>query len=330
MTIRRVTSSEVAAAAGVSRATVSYVMNPMSRYAVSETTRQRVLDAAARLGYSPSMSARALRGKRDLVLAIVPDWPIGHATSRFFSAIADEMQARGLTFLIRYARSDTDAHELLWRSLSPAAVLSFVEIHPDKIARAREEGISITMGVFDRAHDPANHIELPEEATGRVQAEHLFARGRRRLGIALPADPRLASFVEPRRQGVREWCERRGLDAPVERVVTMTPDAARRAVEDFVAGGVDGVCCYNDELAVAILSGARQAGVAVPSQLAVIGVDDDPVAALVEPALTSIRLDDPAKAARIAEAIVAGINGDDLADLTEETSTITVIQRQST
>jgi len=112
--------------------------------------------------------------------------------------------------------------------------------------------------------------------------------------------------------------------------VTMTPDGARRAVEDLVAEGVDGVCCYNDELAVAILSGARQLRVAVPSQLAVIGVDDDPVAALVEPALTSIRLDDPAKAARIAEAIVAGINGDDLADLTEETSTITVIQRQST
>jgi DNA-binding LacI/PurR family transcriptional regulator len=305
-------------------------MNPMNGYAVSERTRLRVLEAAASLGYSPSMSARVLRGKRDLVLAIVPDWPIGHSTSRFFSFLAAEMEARGLTFLIRYARNETTAYEMLWRSMSPAAVLSFVEIPPEMVARAREEGISVTTGVFDRAHDATHHVELPEEATGRVQVEHLFATGRRRLAIALPPDPRLMPFVRPRTQGVREGCETLGLDPPVERMVAMTPEDARRAVEEFVAAGVDGVCCYNDELAVAMLSGARQVGIPVPDQLAVIGVDDDPVAALTDPALTTIRLDDGAKAARIADAILAGIKGDDLADLPEESSAITLVRRGST
>ena len=320
----------MARAAGVSRATVSYVMNPMNRYSVSDGTRQRVLEAAANLGYSPSISARALRGKRDLVLAIVPDWPIGHATSRFLSAIAEEVQARGLTFLIRYARSDSESHELLWRSMSPAAVLSFVEIPPDKVERAHDEGISITMSVFDRSHDATHHVELPEEATGRVQAEHLFEIGRRRLAIALPPDARLAPFVQPRTQGVREGCANLGLEPPVERVVEMTPEGARAAVAEFVAAGVDAVCCYNDELAVAVVSGAKQLGIPVPGRLAIIGVDDDPIAALIDPALTTISLDQPAKAARIADAILAGINGDDLADLPEDSSAITLIRREST
>ena len=324
------TSSAVALAAGVSRATVSYVMNPMSGYTVSENTRQRVLEAAASLGYTPSISARVLRGKRDLVLAIVPDWPIGHSSSRFLSFLAEEVQARGLTFLIRYAGSATSSHEMLWRSLSPAAVLSFVEIQPDMVARARDEGISVTMGVFDRSHEATHHVELPEEATGRVQVEHLFATGRRKLAIALPGDPRLAPFVNPRAEGVRAGCEILGLDPPVERVVSMTPEDARTAVEEFAAAGVDGVCCYNDELAVAILSGARQLRIPVPARLAVIGVDDDPIAALTDPPLTSLRLDDAARAARIADALFAGINGDSLADLPEDLSAIALIRREST
>jgi len=305
-------------------------MNPLNRYTVAEETRQRVLEAAAALGYSPSMSARALRGKRELVLAIIPDWPIGHSTSRFLSSLAEEMSARGLTFMVRYSSDDVAAHELLWRSMAPAAVLSFVEISAEKVDRARAEGISVTMAFFDRRHETANQIELPEDATGRVQVEHLVATGRRRLAIALPLDERLAAFVVPRTEGVRDGCADLGLVAPVEITVALTPEDGRRAVEDLISQGIDGVCCYNDELALAIVAGAAACGIVVPDELAVIGVDDDPVAAMYNPALSTVRLDVEHKAARIADAIVAGIKGDELTELLDDREGITVIRRRTT
>src|SRR4051812_43365688 len=77
---RRATSADVAREAGVSRATVSYVLNDTPHQKIPEATRRRVLEAAARLGYAPSAAARTLRtGRSDVVLGMLPDWPIGPA-----------------------------------------------------------------------------------------------------------------------------------------------------------------------------------------------------------------------------------------------------------
>ena len=74
----RVTAADVAARAGVSRATVSYVLNDTPHQVIPETTRERVRAAAAELGYTPSVAARALMtGRSDIVLLLLPEWPIG-------------------------------------------------------------------------------------------------------------------------------------------------------------------------------------------------------------------------------------------------------------
>src|SRR3954447_18722682 len=75
---RRPTGADVARQAGLSRATVSYVLNDTAHQPIPERTRQRVLAAAAELGYTPSAAARTLSsGRSDLVLLLLPDWPIG-------------------------------------------------------------------------------------------------------------------------------------------------------------------------------------------------------------------------------------------------------------
>src|SRR4051794_41190218 len=77
---RRITSADVAREAGVSRTTVSYVLNETPHQKIPDATRQRVLDAVARLEYAPSAAARALQsGRSDVVLCLLPDWPIGPA-----------------------------------------------------------------------------------------------------------------------------------------------------------------------------------------------------------------------------------------------------------
>src|SRR5437868_2690064 len=80
---RRVTSTQVAERSGVSRATVSYVLNETPNQAIPEGTRRRVMEAAEELGYTPYAPARVLRsGRSDVILFLIPEWPIGPAIAR--------------------------------------------------------------------------------------------------------------------------------------------------------------------------------------------------------------------------------------------------------
>src|ERR671932_2290978 len=120
---RRVTSADVAREAGVSRATVSYVLNAVPHQKIAEATRQRILEAAARLGYAPSAAARAMRsGRSDIVLCLLPDWPIGPTVGGFLEHLSAALAADGLTLLAHpRARGDRPVGEL-WKTVNPAAV----------------------------------------------------------------------------------------------------------------------------------------------------------------------------------------------------------------
>ena len=88
---KRPTATDVARRAGVSQATVSYVMNNTPHQVIPETTRQRVLAAAVELGYTPSAAARMLvSGRSDVVLLLLPDWPIGLGVA----SLLDELSRR--------------------------------------------------------------------------------------------------------------------------------------------------------------------------------------------------------------------------------------------
>ena len=112
---RRITSADVARLAGVSRATVSYVLNDTPRQSISADTRNRVLDAAATLGYAPSAAARALRtGRSDVVLCLLPDWPIGSEVGSLLGFVSTALAREGLTFVVHPGnREDRPISELL-------------------------------------------------------------------------------------------------------------------------------------------------------------------------------------------------------------------------
>ena len=98
MPVKRITSSDVARAAGVSRATVSFVLNDKPGMRITEETRRRVLEAARELDYRPHASARSLAaGRSDVVLLAIPDLPIGAGISRFVEELATALAAYGLT-----------------------------------------------------------------------------------------------------------------------------------------------------------------------------------------------------------------------------------------
>jgi DNA-binding LacI/PurR family transcriptional regulator len=308
---RRVTSADVAREAGVSRATVSYILNGTGNQPIRESTRRRVLDAARTLGYTPSAAARTLRrGRSDLVVCLLPDFPMGPTLGGFLHDLTDCFTARSMTFVI-YPIPDGASSARLWKALSPAALIALAPFRDEDAELFESLGLPVAEVVYGTVHHKLPQVILPNNRFGRLQAEYLAGRGHQRLGYAYPDDARLALFAEPRLAGVRQACLELNLPAPVTCKVGWDPDSAGAALRAWLGAEVPAtaVCAYNDEVALALLSAAREMGIGVPGDLAVIGVDDIPLAVLGRPALTTVSTNLRPYAEQLAELIVAAVNG---------------------
>ncbi|MCW2810419.1 MAG: DNA-binding transcriptional regulator, LacI/PurR family [Friedmanniella sp.] len=310
---RRPTAADVARHAGLSRATVSYVLNNTPHQVIPEPTRQRVQKAAAELGYVPSAAARALSsGRSDVVLLLLPDWPIGPSVGALLEHLSTALADQGFTF-VAHPRSAGRPVSEVWKALTPAAVITFEELDDIESARLRTAGVELAVALFGGSRG-GRAMDLPEQRTGRLQAEHLAAVGHRHLGYAWPADPRVLAFAQPRLEGVRQACAELGLPEPVVHPVALGPDGATAAVADWLAAepAVTGVCAYNDEVALTVMAGVRRQGRQVPGDLAVIGVDNIAAGAVSWPTLTTVEVDQASVARYIAGAISSKIAGEPL------------------
>ncbi|WP_309135102.1 LacI family DNA-binding transcriptional regulator [Cellulomonas sp.] len=285
---RRVTSKDVAREAGVSQSTVSYVLNDTPNQSISQATRERVRDAAASLGYAPSAAARALRrGSTDTVLAILPDVPVGDALISLVRGLTEVLEPHGHNVVSRRQR-DSGSLRALWRELMPAAIANLAAFPAQEEEAIEAAGIPVIGVSLDG--EPGRTVRVPQDVIGRMQAEHLVRRGHRHLAFAAPTDTHLLGFARGRLAGVRQACEAHGLPAPVVVDVPLHVDAAARAVRRMRERDepVTGVCAYNDEVALAVLAGLRTSGLAVPEDVAVVGVDNLVAGRLAAPPLTSV------------------------------------------
>jgi DNA-binding LacI/PurR family transcriptional regulator len=306
-----VTATDVARAAGVSQATVSYVLNNAPNQTIPEQTRQRVLAAVQELGYTPSAAARALRrGRSDSVLLILPDWPIGATVSALIEHVSLELERHGLHALVRRLGAEQPLMTL-WREIEPAALIALGPLGAPEGALMEASGVPVVRALTSAADAPNDVFVVPQELTGALQVQHLAARGHRRIGYAAPRDQRLHGFLHLRLDGARRECLDLGLDAPVVEELELDVDSAKRAVERWrqLDQPVTAVCAYNDDYAFALLAGMRELDLAAPEDLAIIGVDNVPLAAFAYPPLTTVDQNIPLIAAHLAQVVVDQIAG---------------------
>jgi len=300
--VKRVTSEDVARLAGVSRTTVSFVLNGKSIWSIPEETRNRVLDAARQLAYRPRASARALAaGRSDIVLLAVPDLPIGSGISRFIEELAAALAGHGLTLVTHLDAAHGRPLPDVCATLEASVVTALESFSDEMAGELHRAGAQVVLPVQDPS--PA----MTE--VGRVQAAHLLSLGCRRLGYALPAEMAGQPMARQRLAGVQLACAAADAGPPVVMEVGLDAASAERAVAGWLASSVTGVCAFNDEYAMAVLAGARARGLAVPGDMAVVGVDDIPVARLAAPPLTTVVFDLHEAGRHRAEAIVAGLEG---------------------
>ncbi len=293
----RATISDVASEAGVHSSTVSRILNGHAGTTVRPATRERVLAAAERLGYRPSVLARGLRLQRTLILGmLVPD-----ITNPFFSSIIkgaeDAARERGYNLILCNSEDEPEREASCLHALRENQVdgllIASSRMADETIAELREEGYPFVLlnRATDSTGDLAVVVDNRAAAVGAVG--YLAALGHRRVGHI--AGPRDTTTGVERREGYRTGVLAHGLADEPELVVeadAFSVEAGHRALGIMLDGPArpTAVFAANDLIAIGMLQRLREAGTPVPSGLSIVGFNDIPLAGLLEPALTTVRV----------------------------------------
>ncbi|WP_055477912.1 LacI family DNA-binding transcriptional regulator [Sphaerimonospora mesophila] len=293
--MRRPTLEAVAARAGVSRATVSRVVN--GRLTVTPQIREAVLRAVDELGYVPNSAARSLVTQRTGSIALVVSEPPTRVFSEdpmFATVIRSaslELEAADRQVVLMLAGS-TKSHARIERYIAGGHVdgVMLISMHGADPLPAAITRMGVPVVSYGR---PAVPVPLPyvdnDNVGGAEKAvRHLLERGRRR--IATIAGPQDMIGGQDRLTGYRDAlraCDRRSIVAVGDFTRESGAVAMRHLLEDDPA--LDAVFVANDLMAIGALQTLRQAGRRVPDDVAVVGFDDIEAARYTEPPLTTIR-----------------------------------------
>lgn len=279
----------VAAAAGVSIATVSRVVQGSS--AVSDRTREKVLEAIDRLDYMPLAAARSLAVRHHEALGLV----LPELSGPYFSELlmGFEEAAAGLDLSVVLALVEPDRpldgprFTRLAAGVDGVAVLG--GLLPDAVLRraARQKPLLVVAG---EGADGFEHLAAENLTSARELTAHLV-RDHGRTRPVFAGDPDIAPDVRQRFDGFAEALREHGLEVSPPLGGGLRESDGTAAAERLLADGLpaDAVVCANDEIALALTARLADAGVRVPEDLAVTGWDDVMAARYVRPGLTTVR-----------------------------------------
>jgi DNA-binding LacI/PurR family transcriptional regulator len=293
----KVTLERVAQLAGVSRATASRVLTANPR--VSEESRRAVERAAAKLGYVPNHAGRALATGRSDTVALVVFEPTALLfgdpfIARLIRGLGDVLNGRDmqLTLLAPQTGSDVDRLEryVIAGHADGVLLVSLPGSHPLP-GRLAARGIPVVIGGRPPEPERFTHVDVDNVAGAAQAVAHLAQGGRR--SIATITGRQDVSAGQDRLRGYRLGIEVAGLRQDEELVEAgdFTRDGGARALRALLRRrpGLDAVFVASDLMAAGALQALAEAERRVPEEVAVVGYDDDPLAAALQPPLTSVR-----------------------------------------
>ncbi|MEV7687914.1 LacI family DNA-binding transcriptional regulator [Streptomyces bungoensis] len=331
------TIQDVAKAAGVSAMTVSNVIN--DRPHVRPATRERVLEAMARLDYRVNVAARNLRkGRTGTIGLAVPE-----VNSAYYGRLAAALVAAAARHGLRVGIEQTGARredELAALTLSrnrlyDGLILATVGMGPADAGLLRVDHPVVILGerIFG---GPVDHVAMPNVEASAAATRHLVERGCRRVAVLCGELRDEVDVSSLRHSGYRQALQAAGLAADpalVQCLPSLTMDAAARRVRAMVADGLDfdGLFCVTDTVATGALRGLADAGVRVPGQVRVIGFDNVDTSAFLVPSLSTVDPDHDLMAERAVALLAARIGRTGPpADQVEFVSGYSLVIREST
>lgn len=293
---RRHTINDVARMAGVSKKTVSRVINESPF--VKEETRKAVLEIIRDTGYAPDPQARGLAFRRSFLVGLIYDNPNPQHTVSHQQGILDALKGSGFELVVRPI--DRTSPDRL------AAMRSFIErqklfgvVLPSPVSE--DEALVALLKELDCRYvriasvpmDEAGRMVVSHDGKGAAEAaRHLADLGHTRIAL-ISGPPTFRSSVE-RRKGFEAGLAERGLslDPALAKQGAYTYESGIAAAKELFAmkDRPTAVFCLNDEMAAGVYQSAREAGLRIPEDVSVVGFDDAPIASRLWPAMTSVRL----------------------------------------
>lgn len=291
------TLEEVAVAAGVSRATVSRVVNGNPR--VAPEVRRAVERAVDRLGYVPNPAARSLVTRRSQSIALVIGEPAGRLFAEPFFArllrgIGAALSERDLQLVLLMPQT-SEEEDRAGRYLSAGHVdgALLASLHgddplPGQLAR---RGLPVVVGGRPPRTADVSYVDVDNVAGARSAVEHLIADGRQ--AIATITGPGDMAVGQDRLTGYRQALEAAGraLDPRLESAGDFGQESGAAAIRRILEArpDVDAVFAASDLMAAGAVQALRAAGRRMPEDVAVVGYDDSPIATTTDPPLSSVR-----------------------------------------
>jgi LacI family transcriptional regulator len=335
----RPTQHDVARAAGVSQAVVSYVVNNVRSVSIPDETRARVQAAIADIGYVPDHAARSLRSRRtSTIAAIIPDITNPYYPE-FIRGIQDTARDRSYDVLAFNTDGDRErewaAIEAARRSRADGLIVTpfFVTINDLSPLLAAGTPVTVMGQVPGEASPdlPFDTASISGEDAARAVVSYLIDRGHTRIGMIAgqsatpPRESRIRGYLQALREHhvVMEEVLIRGGD--------FTEAGGYEAMRELLAlvHRPSAVFAANDLMAMGALLACRELGVDVPTGIALAGFDDIPAARLIQPPLTTLDQHARATGQRAAELLLSRLDGSYTGPPRHETLGFALVPRES-
>lgn len=317
------TSHEVARRAGVSRTTVSFVLNDLRNKGIGEETRQRVLQAAAELGYQPHAAARSLAGgSTGTVAVLIPSSAHLHVDAylpSLLSTVNDRCHAYGYKVLLEASDDQVKrgggAFMDLVRSkrIDGLIVANMRSVECEYVRELAAQGFPVVVPGNGTEAFYSRQASNSDEESAFVATRHLLDLGHRRIAH-IPFSSKAFEVVRQRRAGYERALREDGIDPDPKLVVyaNISAESGYVAMQKLLQRNVDFSALFagNDTIAFGAMRALSDAGRRIPDDVSVVGYDDVPLAAFVTPPLTTVRTDPVVQGEEAVDMLMARINGE--------------------
>lgn len=306
-----VTLQDIAKAADVSVSTVSRVLSN-SKHPLNDDTRQRILQIAQQMGYTPNLLARGLRKEQSFSVGIVVDNIDSIFAPQIIRGIQDTLKPAGYTCLIINSDWDRSQEEASVRELMSRSAdgLIFVDtwLHP---ANVPAQNIAIPCIFVNRIFNASNSIGPDDRYGASLAVEHLARLGHRSIGFINGPEGWDAS--QTRLLGYQDALEKSGLVVSSHNVMQGDWDipSGYAAANSLLAMAERPTAIFvaNDVMALGAIYALRDAGLRVPQDMALVGYDDQDFCSFIDPTLTTVTLPAYDMGQKAAETLLNGLAG---------------------